>query len=626
MMYETDNLAVSSGVPPVSSPAESGTCMQRRRPPVSVLASLHADDRGVMSILMLMTLFALVAFIGLVWNTGEYATRKHNIQMAADAAAHAAATWNGRTATVVSATNQLIAENGSAEVILRATGATVEAIRLRLEGEYGRIQQQLDRIAQQRDNNNNNPQGPNPELALELDLKEGVFQAVLDDYSVQRAMYEQYAAQVTPALNLTTPEQLAQRRADIFSYQDEVVQQTTRVIEEQRAAMADFYKCDITLATPAGNEPAPPVKTVDHTNIAGIHVDGVSVPDGDRDVWVFGGTWGQINCPPLARFFDERVARDVGTDRQNSQIPLLQAIDDERQRMGQFIRDMLTVPPDADADTQKAFANVLRAIDAMRLEHSFAVSTFLRAVHLYREMVLHGMGEGTVYSLSTYDLRPIPSWASASVYQDAYNHIYREVYQRNYERLWRMKYRELRQGGATDADARSQATAWAADIAAQGATQIAQIASAEWVDREWPYEITPPENPVPPAAGLRIEDRHRYFTLAAAAKSNDQSAPKPVLTKMFDALRQPMVAGAQAETFNWMEYQGHYGAGDRYDQWMPPRPWRLSTAGGWNWQPKLAFMDALSATLENNEEFRGYFNEGGVRNNDPDAINYIIMH
>ncbi|MGA2499356.1 MAG: hypothetical protein ABSH20_16575 [Tepidisphaeraceae bacterium] len=189
-----------------------------------------------------------------------------------------------------------------------------------------------------------------------------------------------------------------------------------------------------------------------------------------------------------------------------------------------------------------------------------------------------------------------------------------------------MKYRELRQGGATDADARSQATAWATSIATAGATQIAQMAAAEWIDREWPYEITPPDNPVPPTAGLKVEDRQHYFTLLAAAKSNDQSSPRPVLTKMFDAPKTSIVASAQAETFNFMEYNGGYGAGDRYDQWLPPRPWRLSTAGGWNWHPKLAFTDALSPTLANNDEFRAYFEEGGVRQNDPDSINYIIMH
>ncbi|MGA2499355.1 MAG: pilus assembly protein TadG-related protein [Tepidisphaeraceae bacterium] len=305
---------------------------------------------------MLLTLFALVAFIGLVWNTGEYATRKHNIQAAADAAAHSAQTWNSRTSNIVSATNQLIAENGSAEVILRATGATVEAIRLRLEGETARIQQQLDQIDQQRDNNNNNPQGADPNLALELDLKEGVLQAVLDDYSIQEGMYEQYAAQVTPALSITTPDQLAQRRADILSYQENVVGQTPDTIDQQRAAMAGFYKCDIALGTPAGTEPGPPVKTVDHTNIEGIHVDGVSVPDGDSSVWVVGGTWGRINCPPLGRYFDDRVARDVGMDRQDSQIPLLQAIDGERQRMGQLIQEMLTVPPNADSGTQASLS------------------------------------------------------------------------------------------------------------------------------------------------------------------------------------------------------------------------------------------------------------------------------
>jgi hypothetical protein len=152
------------------------------------------------------------------------------------------------------------------------------------------------------------------------------------------------------------------------------------------------------------------------------------------------------------------------------------------------------------------------------------------------------------------------------------------------------------------------------------------MAASEWIARTWPYEITPPQSPVPPTRGILTEDRHRYFTLSAAAKSTDVVAPRPFLAKLMDAQVRPLVATAQSETFNWMEYHGSYGAGDRYDHRMPPRPWRLSTAGGWNWQPRLAFSDALPATLANNPEFRGFFGEGGVTSYDAGAIDSIIMH
>ena len=42
------------------------------------------------------------------------------------------------------------------------------------------------------------------------------------------------------------------------------------------------------------------------------------------------------------------------------------------------------------------------------------------------------------------------------------------------------------------------------------------------------------------------------------------------------------LATAQTETFTWREWREGYGAGDRYDRRTPPRPWRVSTSGGWS--------------------------------------------
>ena len=45
--------------------------------------------------------------------------------------------------------------------------------------------------------------------------------------------------------------------------------------------------------------------------------------DGQRNVWVSGGYWGEILCPPLIRFFSDRVNRDIGSGRSDSLVPLL---------------------------------------------------------------------------------------------------------------------------------------------------------------------------------------------------------------------------------------------------------------------------------------------------------------
>ena len=96
-----------------------------------------------------------------------------------------------------------------------------------------------------------------------------------------------------------------------------------------------------------------------------------------------------------------------------------------------------------------------------------------------------------------------------------------------------------------------------------------------------------------------------------------------------------MVAFAQGENFNWMEFNGDYGAGDAYDKISQfghgdmggfPRPWRLSTTGGWNWQPRLALSDALYQAMQDGPELQNFLSQGGVSGNDQDAINTLTLH
>src|ERR1700722_10244999 len=95
--------------------------------PRHLLHRLHTDDRGNLGVLLLLTVWALVALIGLVWNSGEYATRKRQVQAAADSAAHAGNMWVSRTTNATAATNLVMSENGSAEVILRSVAPTTQA-------------------------------------------------------------------------------------------------------------------------------------------------------------------------------------------------------------------------------------------------------------------------------------------------------------------------------------------------------------------------------------------------------------------------------------------------------------------------------------------------------------------
>ena len=237
----------------------------------------------------------------------------------------------------------------------------------------------------------------------------------------------------------------------------------------------------------------------------------------------------------------------------------------------------------------------------------------------------------------------IPDWAQSGMHDDVHQYVYQQIYSQNIGPLtqelrtavaglglWRAvrgnpsqgrRERRGRARGATgpatgtgvcESERRARPPEW---IAQQAANRIAGEVADEWIARPWPYEITPPPQPVPPTCGLTDDDRQHYFTFLAGARTNDQSSPRPVLTQLFPADSKPMVAFAQGENFNWMEFNGNYGAGDSYDRYLPfrprrhgrlPRPWRLSTTGGWNWQPRLALSDALYQAIQDGSEFRDF--------------------
>ena len=186
--------------------------------------------------------------------------------------------------------------------------------------------------------------------------------------------------------------------------------------------------------------------------------------------------------------------------------------------------------------------------------------------------------------LSTYALHPIPDWAQSGMHDNVYQYVYQQVIANNVGPLTQQLQQQLQQwalgalqsggGRAGRQQAQSQAQQFANQnasaaaqwIAQQAAAEIAEEVADEWVSRPWPYEITPPPQAVPPTYGLTTDDRQHYFTVLAAARTNDQSAPKPVLAKTFPASTTPMVAFAQSENFNWMEYNDNYGAGDAFDK------------------------------------------------------------
>jgi hypothetical protein len=181
------------------------------------------------------------------------------------------------------------------------------------------------------------------------------------------------------------------------------------------------------------------------------------------------------------------------------------------------------------------------------------------------------------------------------------------------------------------------AAAIAYQIVAPTAQQAAELIAEEYVARPWPYEITPSMLPVPPVRGITREDRQQYFSVIAAARQTEATAPRLLASWLFNPDSTQLISYAQAETYNWMEFNSSYGGGDRFDQVTPfpwgegqfvgaPRCWRVCTIGGWNWRSRLSLSDALGPALERNGELARCFQDAGVNTAAPEELDAINLH
>ena len=824
-------------------PQSNPTASPRRGMWRSLVSRLHRDDRGNLGILLLMTVWTFVVLLAMVWNTGEFATRRRHVQNAADAAVHAGNLWVSRTSNLTASTNMVLSENGSAEVILRSVQPTIDAIQSRLDSELKRANLLLTGSTQGSPEKNipdteffqeligfGNWQGKGRGTVLQKDLAtlvpqidaalkrilplldaaqaarlkqqmvDGVTQNTaamdwiintyiaqngaavskwitgeveprLDDIistiNPQQQSLDQFTAQIAPALAGMTTEQLHEARQAIWEYQQQIRALTPQVIEEQRSALASFYKVDLTIAKPGmkqdTSEPAmidPPVVPADQpTNESHsdtirerypnataarfgssdptVDIDPINVNDDRAIIWhpgsgadaptgimlkgqefsgtfgVGGGEWGRVLCAPLARYFNERIWRDEQGLRKEPQaidqtrrdlrsriwpVPLAPGIDGfpnqftlpapSTQRIGlpparipslptpqgltpaeiTQIQLINTAIAKFDSDMRK-YVQDLRLLpqemtrmytNLFNLANSastvFADWTWLNNVEANRVYVLREIGQQKEFMiLPTYSLRKIPDWAVEDMRQSVHDYVYRVVYDRSLGAVTRAARAKLKSWAKNILDSqpvpkgqgRPNNTSAADQFANQNASQVAQYVvgmaaetiatevAAEWVLRPWPFEITPPTKTAPPTPGLSDDDRKNYFTFLTAAQTNSDTAAKPMLPKSFTLNTKPLVAFAQGEDFNWMEFNGAYGSGDNYnkitsfghgDMGGSPRPWRLSTIGGWNWQPRISLADALGQAMQDGPEFRSYLENGGVTGDDQDAIKTLTLH
>lgn len=606
---------------------------------------LHRNERGNLGVLMLFVIWALLAMIAMVWNTGEYATRKAAMQTAVDASAHAAVTHPTRALNILSATNLLICENASAEIFYRSVVDTKNGIQNRLNNEERNATNRIRTLDQQ--------EARRALTIYEIKERQCLY-LVLQSIPIQRSYLQQFVERTAPAFFTTQVTDFAPRREEMFGYQKTIVDMTPMIVEDQRAAMMDFYKTDLVHAKPRQTttleESQPvyvPVKLQANTNDEGVYHGGVPVAapatsvqgDAPMNVTVNGGQWGEIYCAPLFRYLNERVGIDYNRGRWDSLAMLLSGLDAEREVLRTLMWQICQPPTDPPPTPQEIIEwNNLWD----RVEHygdGMAVATWRHNLWRNRRAMLYAFGQREVMTLQTYGYYPIPDWAQPQMYTEAWNYVYRRVWDGNYDRLWRMKRGQLRRLGLTTAVAEPIAQAWARPIVHEGATIIANETAPVWVAREWPYEVQPPQTATS-RGRMTDEDRLVLLTVVVGARSTDATNPKLWMSKWsgIDATK-PLVTSAQAETFNWMEYHGNGGGFGRWngltfpntafndgEPYTGPPPWRISTIPGWNWQPRLAYQDGLADALKNNPMLRRWYEEAGVLGTDNAAIKSVVQH
>ncbi len=259
--------------------------------------------------------------------------------------------------------------------------------------------------------------------------------------------------------------------------------------------------------------------------------------------------------------------------------------------------------------------SVLRDYQGMfnRFTTPYAVPTWNARVDFEHAVVAAEVGTSKNFMiLRSYVLKPVPAWAEAGMRASLTEAVSWQIYRQN-SVLWPLGVNA------------------AFGVIQGGVTEIVN----EMLSRPWPYEKSPPVAQVPPAPGMGKMDRQKYFSLFAIVLTPDANAPKLLFPQLFGGNTQ-LAAYAQAETFNWMEYNDNYGGyfTEKFDEvslntfdnpLACPRAWRLSTIGGWNWQPRMTFVDSL-AQAGNDPAIKADLAKVGITNLDPKSLSQINLH
>ncbi len=218
---------------------------------------VHRDQRGGVGILLVLLAFVLVALIGMVWNTGEFSTRKMRAQAVADTAAYGAAQHNARALNLITASNKVIVRTASAEVLAISAVETLVIVGARLTDLSIKATKLMGGLW---------TFWAGVELAAQL----------VPEWQA----YVRFAKQVFPAIRKVP--QLRQRLRQLDSYQQAVVAQTPRWIEQQRSHIEIASGHQVYLTQAGAAKPgtvSPPVRPGD---LASLQATLVAQVNSDR--------------------------------------------------------------------------------------------------------------------------------------------------------------------------------------------------------------------------------------------------------------------------------------------------------------------------------------------------------
>ena len=148
---------------------------------------------------------------------------------------------------------------------------------------------------------------------------------IISTVNTEQSTLNAWENQTAPATNGTTPEDLQQKRSDIFNYQQQIVAMTPSVVDEQRSALAAFTTTAIS-PTPTPGHPSedggpasvqPPLQPASDVP-SQTHSDSIREKYPQATLAKFGTSDPTVTIDPINVNVDNNVIWDPGAHRKRA--------------------------------------------------------------------------------------------------------------------------------------------------------------------------------------------------------------------------------------------------------------------------------------------------------------------